>query len=80
MKKLLYILIYVALLCTSSDVMAQKEYKSTLLNFNSGLPSDYVNTTVKKNSKLYVATQRGLCLYDGYRFENHKYKKIIFII
>ncbi len=51
---------------------AQKELKTNLQNFNSGLPSDFVNNSAKKDDYLFLATQRGLCIYDGYRFQNHK--------
>ena len=52
-------------------LLAQRDLKSNTINFNSGLPSDYVCNTVKKDNYLYVATHRGLSMYDGYRFINH---------
>ena len=36
-----------------------------------GLPSDNVLSIVKKEGYIYLGTQRGLCLYDGYRFLAH---------
>ena len=72
MKITLQHIIYFWLLISSNFLFCQKEFKSNLLNFNSALPSDFVNNSVKKDNILYVATQRGLCYYDGYRFENHK--------
>ena len=72
MKKLYIYFVVFAFLFAPKIVVAQKEFKTNLLNFNSGLPSDFVNYTVKKDNKLYLGTQRGLCLYDGYRFQNHK--------
>ncbi|OYU82341.1 MAG: hypothetical protein CFE23_01080 [Flavobacterium sp. BFFFF1] len=48
--------------------VAQVTYKAEHLKFSNGLPSDIVLYSTKKQGKLYIATQRGLCLYDGYRF------------
>lgn len=67
-KKILYLLIFIPWLCLS-----QKTYREEIINFKDGLPSDYVSCTVKKDHKLFVATQRGLCLYDGYQFVKTKY-------
>ena len=72
MKKNLLYFLFVCLIFTTKIVLAQKEFKTNLLNFNSGLPSDFVNNISKKDNKLYLATQRGLSFYDGYRFQNHK--------
>src|SRR5690606_18491676 len=38
--------------------------------FKDGLPSAMVFYTFKKDGFLYIATQRGLCRYDGYIFVN----------
>ena len=72
MKKNLLYFLFTCLLFMPKIVLAQKEFKTNLLNFNSGLPSDFVQNIIKKDNKLYVATQRGLSFYDGYRFQNHK--------
>ena len=72
MKKFVLYIAFTMVFLAPRIIMAQKEFKSSLLNFNSGLPSDFVNTITKKDNKLYVATQRGLSFYDGYRFQNHK--------
>lgn len=45
----------------------QISYKQETINSNDGLPSDFVTHTAKKDGYIYVGTQRGLCLYDGYR-------------
>ncbi|KAA5533537.1 hypothetical protein F0919_13430 [Taibaiella lutea] len=47
---------------------AQNVYHADSIRFASGLPSDVVSATLRKDGFLYVATQRGLCLYDGYLF------------
>ena len=72
MKKCLQYLLLAWMLFTPIIGLAQKEFKSNLLNFNSGLPSDYVQNSIKKDNKLYISTQRGLSFFDGYRFQNHK--------
>jgi ligand-binding sensor domain-containing protein/anti-sigma regulatory factor (Ser/Thr protein kinase) len=37
-----------------------------------GLPSDYVYSAIPDSSGyLYIASQRGISIYDGYRFVNH---------
>jgi ligand-binding sensor domain-containing protein/two-component sensor histidine kinase len=51
---------------------AQNAYHADSIRFASGLPSDVVLATLKKDGFLYVATQRGLCLYDGYLFVDAK--------
>lgn len=63
--RFLYLLIFFAGWCKCQDF-----YKQEHLSFKDGLPSDVVNSTAKKDGFLYVATQRGLSLYDGYRFIN----------
>lgn len=57
------------LLCSVSS-FGQRTYKSEILQFTEGLPSDAVLMTLKKDGSMYVATQRGLSLYDGYVFVN----------
>ncbi|MBP9794180.1 MAG: hypothetical protein KBC56_09305, partial [Flavobacterium sp.] len=52
----------------SGVVVAQTSYRAEIIKFNQGLPSDFVHSTIKKDGNLYIATQRGLCLYDGYQF------------
>lgn len=54
----------------SIQLFGQNVYKPEHLQFTDGLPSDAVFMTVKKDGFLYVATQRGLSLYDGYTFVN----------
>jgi len=44
------------------------EYQHEYIRFKDGLPSETVFTAFKKDGFLYVATQRGLCRYDGYMF------------
>ena len=58
------------LLLFSVYSFGQKTYKPELLQFTDGLPSEAVLMTLKKDGFLYVATQRGLCMYDGYVFIN----------
>jgi hypothetical protein len=62
-----FIFCYLFLLTHFTGV-SQVVYKKENLKFTNGLPSDIVLCTTKKDGKLYVATQRGLCQYDGYRF------------
>lgn len=63
----LFIIGIVAFL-VSGVVVAQTSYRAETIQFNHGLPSDFVHSTIKKEDNLYIATQRGLCLYDGYEF------------
>src|SRR4051812_4739790 len=51
---------------------AQNVYHADSIRFAAGLPSDVVLATLKKDGFLYIATQRGLCLYDGYLFVDAK--------
>ncbi|WP_264542318.1 MULTISPECIES: sensor histidine kinase [Flavobacterium] len=51
-----------------AEVFSQQYYRAETIQFNQGLPSDFVHSTIKKDNYLYIATQRGLCLYDGYEF------------
>lgn len=43
-------------------------YRSEHIRFKDGLPSATVLYTFKKDGFLYIATQGGLCRYDGYLF------------
>lgn len=56
----------------SVQVIGQINYTVEYLQFTDGLPSETVFRTLKKDGFLYVATQRGLSLYDGYVFINSK--------
>lgn len=51
-----------------AEVFSQQNYRAETIQFNQGLPSDFVHSCIKKDNYLYIATQRGLCLYDGYTF------------
>jgi ligand-binding sensor domain-containing protein/two-component sensor histidine kinase len=56
----------------------QSVYRAETIKFNQGLPSDFVTSIIKKNGNLYIATQRGLCLYDGYQFiKNPKISSLV---
>lgn len=56
----------------SAPLFGQVEYRMQRFSYTDGLPSDAVNATqVAASGYLYVATQRGISLYDGYRFIKH---------
>lgn len=62
----------------SNSGFAQPLYRAETIKFNQGLPSDFVHSTIKKDGNLYIATQRGLCLYDGYQFiKNSKINSLV---
>lgn len=50
---------------------AQSGYRIQTYKYPDGLPSDHILSIHKKDGFLYIGTQRGLCLYDGYRFVKH---------
>lgn len=56
---------------TGNFCFGQSAYKIQTYKYNDGLPSDNVLSIVKKEGYIYLGTQRGLCLYDGYRFLAH---------
>src|SRR5690606_10762730 len=48
---------------------AQDSYIATILKVKDGLPSNVVNTLIfNQEQQLLIGTQRGLVVYDGYRF------------
>lgn len=51
---------------------SQHSYKAEKIIFPENVVSDVVFGTFKKDGFLYVATQKGLYLYDGYIFVNSK--------
>ena len=62
----------------SNSGFSQPLYRAETIKFNQGLPSDFVHSTIKKDGNLYIATQRGLCLYDGYQFiKNPKINSLV---
>ena len=63
-----YFIIGFFLLLYTCNGFAQSLYRAETIKFNQGLPSDFVYSTIKKEGYLYIATQRGLCQYDGYQF------------
>ncbi len=67
-KKNILLLLWLPFICFS-----QKTYRQENIRFKDGLPSDFVSCAIKIDGKLYIATQRGLCLYDGYQFVKTKY-------
>lgn len=62
-RKIFLLLLWLPYVCLS-----QKTYRQENIGFKDGLPSDFVSSVAKMEGKLYIATQRGLCLYDGYQF------------
>lgn len=68
LKKITILLLWLPYICLS-----QKTYRQENIGFKDGLPSDFVSCTAKIEGKLYIATQRGLCLYDGYQFVKTNY-------
>lgn len=60
------------LLYSFYQVLGQNEYMKSVFTFNDGLPSDVVlSTLVTPSGDFYMTTQKGLFLYDGYRFIEH---------
>ncbi|MBA3901161.1 MAG: hypothetical protein H0X62_13310, partial [Bacteroidetes bacterium] len=54
----------------------QNEYREQVFRYSDGLASDVIHSThVNSSGHLYIATQRGISLYDGYRFVNHTTSK-----
>jgi ligand-binding sensor domain-containing protein len=66
-----YFIIGFILIILPNSGFTQSLYRAETIKFNQGLPSDFVHSTIKKEGYLYIATQRGLCLYDGYQFINN---------
>ena len=64
-------LLLIILLCPVSGY-AQYSYKEEQVVFSENVLSDVVFGTFRKDGFLYVATQRGLYLYDGYIFVKAK--------
>ncbi len=56
---------------SSVPSFAQSGYRIQTYKYPDGLPSDHILSIHKKDGFLYIGTQRGLCLYDGYRFVKH---------
>jgi ligand-binding sensor domain-containing protein/anti-sigma regulatory factor (Ser/Thr protein kinase) len=58
--------------CYTGSVHGQDHYRKQILNYMDGLPSDYIYAALPDSSGyLYIASQRGISIYDGYRFVNH---------
>lgn len=58
--------------CYTGNVNGQDHYRKQILNYMDGLSSDYVYAAIPDSSGyLYIASQRGISIYDGYRFVNH---------
>lgn len=64
-KQMLYIMLCILM---PYWAVSQCVYMAERIGYSQGLPSDNVNGVVSKNGKLFVATKRGLCQYDGYQF------------
>gem|GEM_PF-6074431 len=74
-RRILHVL--VSLICfgcftLTGSVYGQLQYRKQTLNYMDGLPSDYVTAAIPDSAGyLYIASQRGISIYDGYRFVNH---------
>jgi len=67
-----FLSLFLLVFFTGSFFFAQSNYKIQTYKYTDGLPSDNVLSITKKDGFLYVGTQRGLSLFDGYRFIAHK--------
>lgn len=74
MKNILrrYRLLFFGLLFCPFLVLSQYSYKEEKVFFSENVVSDVAFGTFKKDGFLYVATQKGLYLYDGYIFVKDK--------
>ncbi len=63
----MYRLIWI-ILCSTSLFAQSSAYKVAHYQSTDGLPSDVILMTFKKDGFLYLATQKGLSMYDGYIF------------
>ncbi|WP_313027884.1 histidine kinase [Soonwooa sp.] len=52
--------------------LSQSVYRTELVQYTDGLPSDKVFGTFKKDNFLYIYTQKGISVYDAYVFVPHK--------
>ncbi|WP_300672245.1 histidine kinase [Soonwooa sp.] len=52
--------------------LSQSTYRTELIQYTDGLTSDKVFGTLKKDNFLYIYTQKGISVYDGYVFVSHK--------
>lgn len=75
MRKYITFHLYLFLFVFTSGVhsFAQSNYKVQSYKYTDGLPSDNILSIDKKDGFLYVGTQRGLSLFDGYHFLNQKF-------
>ncbi|MGX9986007.1 sensor histidine kinase [Soonwooa purpurea] len=53
-------------------VFSQSSYRTEVIQYTDGLTSDVVFGTFKKDNFIYIFTQKGISLYDGYVFVPHK--------
>lgn len=58
----------ILLLFIKSHLFSQNKYLTETINSTNGLSSDYVSGIEKKDGNLYLATRKGICLFDGYTF------------
>ncbi|SMC61025.1 sensor histidine kinase [Moheibacter sediminis] len=69
LQKVIYCLAFLIVLIS---VSGQKKYMDYNYSIKNGLNSDNIlSTAISKSGELYLSTQRGISLYDGYRFQNH---------
>jgi sensor histidine kinase YesM len=68
-------LIFLLSIFFCDSTFAQQNFTSLPYKYRDGLPSDYILSIQKKDGFLYFGSQRGLSLFDGYRFINHKILK-----
>lgn len=67
--RLFLVLLLPIIMCGSA--LAQSGYRIQTYKYPDGLPSDHILSINKKDGFLYIGSQRGLSIFDGYRFTKH---------
>ncbi|WP_133063071.1 ligand-binding sensor domain-containing protein [Flavobacterium branchiophilum] len=75
MQKKKVILLISFLLLKFHILLGQNSYKVESIKPTDELLSNTIFSTIKINNYLYISTQRGISLFDGYKFTNNSYTK-----
>jgi ligand-binding sensor domain-containing protein len=75
MQKNIFTILILFFFLKSQILVGQNSYKVEIIKSTDELPSNIIISSTKFNNYLYISTQRGISMYDGYEFIKNPYVK-----
>ena len=75
MQKNIFTILILFFFLKSQILVGQNSYKVEIIKSTDELPSNIIISSTKFNNYLYISTQRGISMYDGYEKIKNPYVK-----